>query len=122
MKGLLTPKLTVNGESSCCSHNRRGTSACVFGLAFTGVPFAVTVVVSDHTQGAAFGSAYGVATIVFGLGLAIGPQLGGVITDAAGSFRPAFMVSVACGLLGMIAAGWVSRATANAAPDLPEAG
>ena len=73
----------------------------VFGVAFTGVVTAVTAKVSHHLDAEAFGAAYAVVTIVFGAGLAIGPQLGGVIADSSGSFRPALLLAASCATLGL---------------------
>lgn len=73
----------------------------LFGVAFTGVVTAITAKVSHHLDAEAFGAAYAVVTIVFGAGLAIGPQLGGVIADSSGSFRPALLLAASCATLGL---------------------
>jgi hypothetical protein len=65
-----------------------------------GVPVTVGALVSDHTSGDEFGAAYGVATLAFGTGLAIGPQVGGIIADASDSFRPVLGVAAACAIVG----------------------
>ena len=65
----------------------------LFGIAFTGVVVNITTKVSSHLDGEAFGAAYAVLTIVFAAGLAVGPQLGGIIADSSGSFRPALLLS-----------------------------
>ncbi len=71
-----------------------------FGMAFTGIPTTVTARVSDYVSAERFGAAYSTATLAFGVGLLIGPQLGGVLADRTGSFRPAFAVVVACAVSG----------------------
>ena len=78
-------------------------AAFLFGTAFTGIPTTVAARMSDAMAAEDFGAAYGVATLAFGAGLMIGPQLGGFLGDATGSFRPVFWlaaaVAVAAGVL-----------------------
>ena len=73
----------------------------LFGVAFTGAVTSITAKVSHHLDAEAFGAAYAVVTIVFGAGLAVGPQLGGVIADSSGSFRPALLLAASCATLGL---------------------
>ena len=75
-------------------------STLLFGMAFTGVVINITTKVSGHLDDEAFGAAYALVTIVFGAGLAVGPQLGGIIADTSGSFRPALIVAACCAALG----------------------
>jgi predicted MFS family arabinose efflux permease len=77
-------------------------AAFCFGAAFTGVPTTIAARVSDYVAAESFGAAFGVATLSFGFGLMIGPQLGGLIGDVAGSFRPVFALSAACALVGAV--------------------
>jgi predicted MFS family arabinose efflux permease len=77
-------------------------AAFCFGAAFTGVPTTIAARVSDHVAAESFGAAFGVATLSFGVGLMIGPQLGGLIGDVAGSFRPVFVLSAACAVAGAV--------------------
>ena len=81
-------------------------SAFVFGTAFTGIITSIAARVSDNLAGDEFGAAYGVATIVFGLGLAAGPPLGGLLADQFDSFGPAFALAVAACILGIALTGW----------------
>ncbi|MCP5025926.1 MAG: YbfB/YjiJ family MFS transporter [Actinomycetia bacterium] len=67
-----------------------------FGVGFTGGPTTVGARISDYVSAEDFGAAYGAATLAFGAGLAVAPQLGGVIGDITGSFRPAFGVVAMC--------------------------
>lgn len=85
-------------------------AAFCFGLSFTGGPVSTGARISDFATGEQFGSAYGVATLAFGAGLTVGPQLGGVITDWASSSRPAFAVAAGFAALG---AGLVIPATSG---------
>lgn len=82
------------------------TAAFIFGTSFTGVIASIAARVSDSLSGDEFGAAYGVATIVFGLGLAAGPWLGGVTADWFDSFGPAFGLAVAACVLGILLTGW----------------
>ena len=89
-------------------------AAFAFGMAFTGVPTTVTARVSDAIPPDRFGAAYSAATLAFGAGLLIGPQLGGVLADRTGSFRPVFGVVAACGVAGGLLA---LRQPADARPE-----
>ena len=77
-------------------------STLLFGAAFTGVVVNVTAQVSGHLSAEAFGAAYAVLTIVFGAGLAIGPQLGGIIADSSGSFRPSLVLASCFAAAGLL--------------------
>ena len=77
-------------------------STLLFGLAFTGVVVNVTAQVSGHLSAEEFGAAYAVLTIVFGAGLAIGPQLGGIIADSSGSFRPSLVLACCFAAAGLL--------------------
>ena len=77
-------------------------STLLFGAAFTGVVVNVTAQVSGHLSAEAFGAAYAVLTIVFGAGLAIGPQLGGIIADSFGSFRPSLVLASCFAAAGLL--------------------
>ena len=81
-------------------------SAFIFGTAFTGIIASIAARVSDNLSGDEFGSAYGVATILFGLGLAAGPWLGGVTADWFDSYGPAFGLAVAACVIGIALTGW----------------
>ena len=77
-------------------------STLLFGAAFTGVVVNVTAQVSGHLSAEAFGAAYAVLTIVFGAGLAVGPQLGGIIADSLGSFRPSLVLASCFAAAGLL--------------------
>ncbi len=94
------PLLAVGGQALAW------VSAFIFGTAFTGIIASIAARVSDNLSGDEFGSAYGVATIVFGLGLAAGPQLGGATADWFDSFGPAFGLAVAACVAGIALTGW----------------
>ncbi len=88
-------------------------AAFVFGVAFTGVPTTVAARIRDHVDGPGFGAAFGAATLGFGAALMIGPQLGGALGDAAGSFTPVFVLTAA---VAAIAAGFAFVATPSSEP------
>lgn len=92
--------------------------AFAFGMAFTGVPTTIAARISDVVGHQHFGAAFGTATLSFGAGLLIGPQLGGLLADATGSFLPAFALVTVCAIMGGII-GWTQpRARRNG--DRPE--
>ncbi|HVR34010.1 MAG TPA: MFS transporter [Acidimicrobiia bacterium] len=76
-------------------------AAVIFGLAFAGVPTATAAYLRDHLSAREFGSAFGVITLAFGAGQLLGPQIGGYLGDALGSFAAVFhlaaVVAVAAG-------------------------
>jgi len=81
----------------------RGWSVAVafaFGMAFTGVPTTIAARVSDVVDAEHFGAVFGAATLAFGAGLFIGPQLGGYLADLTDSFKPAFAVVVGSAVIG----------------------
>ena len=94
------PLLALGGQALAWA------SAFIFGTAFTGIIASIAARVSDNLSGDEFGSAYGVATIVFGLGLAAGPQLGGATADWFDSFGPAFGLAVGACVAGIALTGW----------------
>ena len=94
------PLLEVGGQALAW------TAAFIFGTSFTGIIASIAARVSDNLSGDEFGAAYGVATIVFGLGLAAGPWLGGVTADWFDSFGPAFGLAVAACVAGILLTGW----------------
>lgn len=49
-------------------------------------------------------AAFGINGLVAGLGLVLGPMLAGPLADAAGSFRPVFLVSAAAATVGLLVA------------------
>ena len=94
------PLLAVGGQALAW------VSAFIFGTAFTGIIASIAARVSDNLSGDEFGSAYGIATIVFGFGLAAGPQLGGATADWFDSFGPAFGLAVGACVAGIALTGW----------------
>lgn len=97
------------------SGHRPGAALAAFGFgtAFTGVPVSVGARIGDFVEGDRFGAAYGVATLAFGAGLTVGPQLGGALSDLTGSFRPAFAVATGCVLLAVALVPAATRAPAG---------
>lgn len=81
----------------------------VFSQGFMG--YALTSVmgpiVAEIFEGRHYGSIFGVLTFVLTFGGAAGPFVAGVIHDATGSYRPAFLLTVAFCLVS-IAAIWIA--------------
>ncbi len=75
------------------------------GLLFAGIPTTITLYVVQNTTVEDYGPAFAAATLAFGVAQMLGPQIGGLIADAAGSFTPVFVLSAALALLGA-AASW----------------
>ena len=68
-------------------------AAATFGLAAGGIPGVIAAYLADHLATRAFGVAFGAVTLAFGGGQVAGPQLGGWIAEATGSFTPTFLLS-----------------------------
>ena len=75
-------------------------AAFAFGLGFNSIPTLLAVRITNYVDSSGFGAAFGVATIGFGAGLMIGPQLGGVIGDARNSFALVFYLAAAAAAVG----------------------
>lgn len=75
----------------------------VIGLLFAGIPTTITLYVVENTTVDDYGPAFAAATLAFGIAQMLGPQIGGVIADASGSFTPVFVVSAALALTGAVA-------------------
>jgi predicted MFS family arabinose efflux permease len=85
-------------------------SAALFGAVMSGVGAVIAVHVADHLHPRAFGPAFGVLTLFFGVAQLAGPQLGGWIADRAGSFRMVFALSAVVAFAGALAATTLPRA------------
>jgi predicted MFS family arabinose efflux permease len=79
-------------------------AALSFGLCFAGVPAVIAAAVRDDLDPRSFGAAFGALTLAFGVGQVLGPQIGGSIAEATGSFDVAFMVSAGAAYVGALGA------------------
>jgi MFS family permease len=77
--------------------------ACFFGLTWGARGPAITAKTADLFPGPQLGTILGVITIGSGLGAAIGAWAAGGIFDLTGSYRVAFMLSIASYLCGVVA-------------------
>lgn len=84
-------------------------AAVAFGLAFAGVPATTAALLRDHLSAREFGSGFGVITLAFGVGQLLGPQVGGFLGDALGSFAAVFFAAAAVAGSASLASGWVGR-------------
>jgi len=82
--------------------------ACFFGLTWGARGPAITAKTADLFPGSQLGTILGVITIGSGLGSALGSWGAGVIFDLSGSYRLAFMLSIASYAAG-VAAFWALR-------------
>jgi len=82
--------------------------AFLFGLGFGARGPIITAMASELFHGRRFGVIYGILSIGNGLGGALGPWFGGAIHDLTGSYRVAFLITVAFCAMG---AGcfWLAR-------------
>lgn len=77
--------------------------ACFFGLTWGARGPAITAKTADLFPGGRLGTILGVITIGSGIGSAVGSWAAGWIFDLSGSYRLAFMLSIAAYLCGCIA-------------------
>ena len=84
-------------------------SAIAFGLAMSGAPAVLAAHLADHLEPRRFAAAFGAVTLVFGLAQLVGPQLGGWIADATGSFTPAFLVAAGAAFGAAVASATLPR-------------
>ncbi len=77
--------------------------ACFFGLTWGARGPAITAKTADLFPGRQLGTILGVITIGSGLGAALGSWGAGFIFDVSGSYRVAFMLSIASYLCGVVA-------------------
>jgi MFS family permease len=68
--------------------------AILFGLGFGARGPIVTAMATDFFGGKRFGAIYGILNFGNGIGAAVGPWFSGVVHDATGSYRWAFLTSV----------------------------
>ena len=95
--------------------------ACFFGLTWGARGPAITAKTADLFPGGRLGTILGVITIGSGIGSAVGSWAAGWIFDVSGSYRLAFMLSIAAYLCGCIAF-WALRRPPVLAPRSQSAG
>ena len=81
--------------------------ACFFGLGYGARGPILSAIAADLFPGPAFGTIFGLISIGYGLGGALGPWFGGYAYDLLGSYRPAFMLALGA-LFGVIACFWIA--------------
>jgi MFS family permease len=82
--------------------------ACLFGITWGARGPSITAKTADLFPGPSLGTILGVITIGAGIGSALGSWLAGFIFDVSGSYRVAFLLSIAAYLVGC-AAFWPLR-------------
>jgi len=83
--------------------------ACFFGLTWGARGPMITAKTADLFQGRHLGAILGVISVGTGIGAAVGAWASGLIFDLSGSYRLAFMLSVASYLTGCIAFWFLRR-------------
>jgi len=81
--------------------------AFFFGLGYGARGPIISAIAADLFPGPSFGTIFGLISIGYGLGGALGPWFGGYVYDLMGSYRPAFAVALGA-LFGVIACFWVA--------------
>ena len=70
------------------------------GLSFAGLPTVIAAYVVDATDVSTYGPVYSAATLAFGGGQLLAPQVGGALADRQGTFTNVFLLAVAMAVLG----------------------
>jgi MFS family permease len=81
--------------------------AFFFGLGYGARGPILSAIAADLFPGPSFGTIFGLISIGYGLGGALGPWFGGYVYDLLGSYRPAFMLALVA-LFGVIACFWTA--------------
>ena len=89
----------------------------VIGLLFAGIPTTITLYVVENTTVDDYGPAFAAATLAFGIAQMLGPQIGGLIADAAGSFTPVFVLSAGLAVTGAVASWRLPTRAGDAVVD-----
>ena len=83
--------------------------ACFFGLTWGARGPMITAKTADLFQGRHLGAILGVISIGTGIGAAVGAWASGLIFDLSGSYRLAFILSIASYLAGCVAFWFLRR-------------
>jgi sugar phosphate permease len=78
------------------------TAAILFGLTSFSIPAIMAAASGDYVGSKLAPAAYGMITIMFGLGQIIGPTLAGYLADVYGTYTISFQVASGAALLGAI--------------------
>jgi MFS family permease len=87
--------------------------ACFFGLTWGARGPMITAKTADLFQGRHLGAILGVISIGTGIGAAVGAWASGLIFDLSGSYRLAFLLSIASYLAGCVAFWFLRRPAAS---------
>lgn len=79
-------------------------SAILFGLTAWSIPAIMAAAVGDYARTSLTAAALGFITIIFGVGQAMGPPIGGGVADFTQSFSGAFLVASGVALVGCLGA------------------
>jgi MFS family permease len=120
------PQVASDGGQVGISHDGRRLAASsrehralalarIFGLAFAGVPATTATYLWHRLTVREFGSAFGVITLVFGVGQLLAPQIGGWLGDALSSFTLVFVLAAAVAAAASLGSGRLSGTQPTAA-------
>ena len=87
--------------------------AVLFGLGVGGWLPAMSLLISSGFGLASYGAIFGVISLVFGVGQALGPLTAGYIFDGAGSYRLALFIFLGCYAAAAVAMLLIRRARAK---------
>ena len=68
--------------------------AAIIGVGTIGVPLLMKTAMADYYEPTIIGTTFGLITLCFGAGCAIGPAIGGAIADETGTLRTALLVGL----------------------------
>jgi len=86
-------------------------SAVLFGLTAWSIPAIMAATCGDLLGPRLAPAGLGFITLFFGVGQAVGPSVAGVMSDAAGTLAPSFLLAAAVALLGAVGASLLRPAS-----------
>lgn len=83
--------------------------AIVYGFAYSGFTSSMAALISDVFGLSRIGTVFGILEVSFGVGSALGPIIGGLVFDIAGSYHMAFMIMALLMFLSTLLVGIIKK-------------
>ncbi len=85
------------------------TSAILFGLSAWSIPAIMAATCGDILGPRLAPAGLGFITLFFGIGQAVGPSVAGIMSDAAGTLAPSFLLAAGVAFFGAVGAGMLRQ-------------
>ena len=83
--------------------------AIVYGFAYSGFTSSMAALISDVFGLSRIGTVFGILEVSFGVGSALGPIIGGLVFDIAGSYHMAFMIMALFMCISTLLVGMIKK-------------